>query len=253
MPLNRHNSIGIAVAFGYYQKSEQVQLKAWKGRWLTVSPEDGEYPAGLGLREQSKLETRQRIRQAARELFSERGYDSATMRDIATRAQVGLGTLFNYVADKRDLVFLVFNEELDAVTTEALEKADAGQPLHRQLLDIFDSHYRFFARDFVLSRILLKELTFYSERKQADAFLAIRRRLLSGIEERVRTAQQRGTIRTAAAPDIIARHIFFTCSSAIRWWIAAGDPDPAGGLADLSRLLQLQIAGLEPSERFQNI
>src|SRR5579872_6734885 len=80
-------------------------------------------PSELGLREQNKLEKRQRIREAARELFSKRGYDSATLRQIARRAHVGLGTLFNYAQDKRDLVFLVFNEELAAVTTEALNAA----------------------------------------------------------------------------------------------------------------------------------
>ena len=77
-------------------------------------------PSELGLREQNKLDKRQRIRAAARELFSKHGYDSATLRQIARRAHVGLGTLFNYAQDKRDLVFLIFNEELAAVTDEAL-------------------------------------------------------------------------------------------------------------------------------------
>src|ERR1700731_4939730 len=82
-------------------------------------------PSELGLREQNKLEKRQRIRMAARELFSKHGYDSATLRQIARRAHVGLGTLFNYAQDKRDLVFLIFNEELAAVTEQALKAADS--------------------------------------------------------------------------------------------------------------------------------
>ena len=66
----------------------------------------------LGLREQHKLEKRQRIRAAVRELFSRHGYETATLRQIAKHAHVALGTLFNYAQDKRDLVFLIFNEEL---------------------------------------------------------------------------------------------------------------------------------------------
>ncbi len=49
----------------------------------------------------------------------------ATLRQIATRAHVALGTLFNYAQDKRDLVFLIFNEELSPLTDEALRAAQA--------------------------------------------------------------------------------------------------------------------------------
>src|ERR1700721_3809166 len=87
-------------------------------------------PSEIGLREQNKLEKSQRIRIAARELFSKHGYDSATLRQIAKRAHVGLGTVFNYAQDKRDLVFLIFNEELAAVTDRALK---AGQSHHFSL------------------------------------------------------------------------------------------------------------------------
>ena len=69
----------------------------------------------LGLREQNKLDKRERIRAAAAELFKRHGYGAATMRQIAQRAHVGLGTLFNYAEDKRDLVFLIFNVELAAI------------------------------------------------------------------------------------------------------------------------------------------
>src|SRR6202045_3542038 len=82
-------------------------------------------PNQLGLREQNKVEKSERIRVAARELFSKHGYESATLRQIAKRAHVGLGTVFNYAQDKRDLVFLIFNEELAAVTEQALKAADS--------------------------------------------------------------------------------------------------------------------------------
>jgi len=104
-------------------------------------------PRELGLRERNKFQKRQRIRAAARELFSKRGYDAATLRQIAHRAHVGLGTLFNYAQDKRDLVFLIFNEELSAVTDAALKMPEPRQPLLDQLLAISKCHYDYFAKD----------------------------------------------------------------------------------------------------------
>ncbi|HWY53711.1 MAG TPA: helix-turn-helix domain-containing protein [Terriglobales bacterium] len=209
-------------------------------------------PAELGLREQNKLEKRQRIREAARELFSKRGYDSATLRQIARRAHVGLGTLFNYAQDKRDLVFLIFNEELAAVTDEALRAAESHHSLLDQLMDIYKPHYEYFSKHPALSRILLKELTFYSEGKQAAAFQEIRGRLIAGIEKAVGTAQQQRRIASKEKAAIVARQIFFISSGAIRWWIASLSPDPEEGLAELKRLLELQLQGLQPALKSRN-
>ena len=206
-------------------------------------------PAELGLREQHKLEKRQRIRAAVRELFSKHGYETATLRQIAKRAHVGLGTLFNYAQDKRDLVFLIFNEELSSVTGEALRAARSRTDLLGQLLGVCRLHYRFFAKNPALSRILLKDMTFYSEGKQAAEFLQIRGKLLAGLEEIVRTAQRSGQIRTDEEPRLIANSFFFVFAGALRWWISGAKPDPEKGLAELKRLFELQIDGLNLSPR----
>ena len=197
-----------------------------------------------GRREQKKLETRERIRAAAADLFTRHGYGAATMREIAQRAHVALGTLFNYAEDKRDLVFLIFNEELNAVTDVALAAPRPDQPLVEQLLAVFRVHYRWFATKPALARILLQELTFYSSGKQAATFLGIRKRLIDGLEALVRGAQRARRIRSREDPAVIARYIFFVYSASLRWWIAAPRPNPEQGVADLRRLLELQADGL---------
>lgn len=197
-----------------------------------------------GRREQRKLETRERIRAAAADLFTRHGYGAATMREIAQRAHVGLGTLFNYAADKRDLVFLIFNEELNAVTDVALAAPRAGLAPVDQLVAVFRVHYRWLASKPALARILLQELTFYSSGKQAATFLGIRKRLIDGLEALVRAAQRARRIRSREDPAVIARYIFFVYSASLRWWIAAPRPNPEKGVADLRRLLKLQFDGL---------
>jgi len=203
--------------------------------------------AKLGLREQHKLEKRQRIRAAVRELFTRHGYETATLRQIAKRAHVGLGTLFNYAQDKRDLVFLIFNEELAAINEKALKAAQTQERLLDQLMGLCQPHYEFFAKNPALSRILLKNMTFYSEGKQAAEYLRNRSRLLSGIEEVVKAAQRDRQIRSDEDATLIARHIFLVFAGALRWWIAGRRPNPREGLADLKRLFELQINGLNPS------
>ena len=201
----------------------------------------------LGLREQHKFEKRQRIRAAVRELFSRHGYETATLRQIAQRAHVALGTLFNYAQDKRDLIFLIFNDELTAVADEALRATKTQKRLLGKLLGLCRPHYVLFSKHPALSRILLKDMTFYSEGKQAHEFQRIRGRLLSGLEEVVRAAQKDGQIGSNEDVTIIARHIFLVFAGALRWWIASRRPDPREGLADLKRLFELQINGLRSS------
>jgi len=198
----------------------------------------------ISLREQNKRDKLLRIRAAARVLFRRHGYSAATMRQIAHRAHVGLGTLFSYADDKRDLVFLIFNEELDALTDRALAAPRPGTPLVDQLMAVFKCHYEQFAEHPALSRLALQELTFYSAGKQAKAFHAIRGRLITGIERLVAQAQEAGRIKRTPDAKAIARQIFFLYSAALRWWIAAPAPRVSSGVADLRRVLALQMEGL---------
>jgi hypothetical protein len=121
--------------------------------------------------------------------------------------------------------------------------------LMNQLIAIFRCHYHYFAGNPVLSRILLRELVFYSSGKQAEKFHEIRQRLMAAIERLVREAQQARLIRPREDAALIARHIFFTFSAAVRWWIATPHPNQRMGLEDLRRLIKLQIRGLQPKGR----
>jgi len=57
----------------------------------------------LNRRALAKQRTRQRLLDAARRLFAERGYDAATVRDIAAAADLSTGAVFASFADKAEL------------------------------------------------------------------------------------------------------------------------------------------------------
>src|SRR5262245_20839340 len=75
--------------------------------------------ASVGQREKNKRDKLLRIKNAARELFVSKGYDDTTTREIAIRAGVGMGTVFTYADNKRDLLFLIANEDLAEATRRA--------------------------------------------------------------------------------------------------------------------------------------
>lgn len=56
-----------------------------------------------GKREQTKVQNRSAILQAAREVFGELGYDVATVRDIIRRTGLAAGTFYNYYRSKEEV------------------------------------------------------------------------------------------------------------------------------------------------------
>jgi AcrR family transcriptional regulator len=86
---------------------------------------EGAVPARpLGVRAAGKARTRQRLIDSARRLFMDRGYEGATVRDIAAEAGLSTGAVFASFADKTEL----FNAVLQAdslAQIDAMEKASA--------------------------------------------------------------------------------------------------------------------------------
>ncbi|HIO92932.1 MAG TPA: TetR/AcrR family transcriptional regulator, partial [Leucothrix mucor] len=59
----------------------------------------------MKISEQEKSKTRQRILESAVDVISEKGFKSASMREIARRAEVGDATIYNYFSSKEKLLY----------------------------------------------------------------------------------------------------------------------------------------------------
>src|SRR4029077_15628946 len=62
-----------------------------------------------------KLSARDRLAQAAFDLFNERGYEQTTIDDIAERAGLGRATFFRHYRSKEDVIFPDHDRLLDRV------------------------------------------------------------------------------------------------------------------------------------------
>ena len=200
----------------------------------------------LSLRERNKAQKLQKISRAARTLFIRRGYDATTLRQIAAKADVGLGTLFSYATDKRDLLFLIINDDIEAMNARAFAEMPRQAPLLDRLVEIFRRFFEFFAQQPELSRIILKELTFYSAGPQAQRFQRGRTQVLARLAEVVAEAQRRGEIATAEEAREIANTIFSIYAAEIRQCLGEAEPDLEAGLAALGRHFRLLLNGLGP-------
>jgi AcrR family transcriptional regulator len=70
------------------------------------------------LRQTQKEATRNRVIEAARELFDTQGYQGTTIRVIATHAGVSVGSVFTTFASKYDILSQVIHSRLDGLYAE---------------------------------------------------------------------------------------------------------------------------------------
>lgn len=80
---------------------------------------------GSGLRERKKLRTRLAIQRHALQLFTDQGYDSTTVEQIAAAAEVSPSTFFRYYPTKEDVVL---TDEYDPMFFDAIRARPAEEP-----------------------------------------------------------------------------------------------------------------------------
>ena len=90
----------------------------------------------MGLRDRKRLETRQRIAEAARTLAMEQEIDHTTIEQIAARAEVSPRTFFNYFDSKEDAVLGHTELDLSPETLDAHLASVAGEPAAQAVVDL---------------------------------------------------------------------------------------------------------------------
>jgi len=83
--------------------------------------------ATLSRREREKLWQRREMLTAAIKLFSEKGYHSVSMQEIAKKSEFAIGTLYKFFQNKEDLYKSIIIEQADIfheALTKALEEED---------------------------------------------------------------------------------------------------------------------------------
>ena len=100
----------------------------------------------------AKQQTRAKVLAAARRLFSEQGYEGATIRDIAAAAGMSTGAVFANFTDKSDLFREIMLTDMTALGEAMSEAAAQGNGVEDALLRIFTAGYRFYQTQLPLAR-----------------------------------------------------------------------------------------------------
>lgn len=94
-------------------------------------------------KERERLQRRNDIIDAAEKVFFTRGFESATMDDIAAMAELSKGTLYLYFKSKEDLQFAIFMRGSDILMKMMQDHLPGGSNGYQRLLELADSFIRF--------------------------------------------------------------------------------------------------------------
>lgn len=100
----------------------------------------------------AKQQTRAKVLAAARQLFSQQGYEGATIRDIAAAAGMSTGAVFANFSDKSELFREIMATDTAALTDEMRAAAAKGRNIEDALLKMFMCGYGFYKTQLHLAR-----------------------------------------------------------------------------------------------------
>jgi TetR/AcrR family transcriptional regulator, cholesterol catabolism regulator len=101
-----------------------------------------------------KLES---ILRTAAQVFAEKGYHQASIRDIARETRVSLSGLYYYFKSKEELLFLIQDHAFGTLARNLDELLKGVKDPHRRLRLLIENHLRFFVNNMAEMKVLSHE------------------------------------------------------------------------------------------------
>jgi AcrR family transcriptional regulator len=166
-----------------------------------------------GLRERQKVERERRILDAAVTLFRKQGFRRARMEDIAERAALSVGTLYNYHGTKGDLLIAVVAMEVEEVLEagEAIvadPPADPGDAILSLVGCYYDHSLRYLSKEMWRAAMALSIEA--PDTPNGQRYAELDRRLAAQTTALIGAFQARGKVDGALDPAPLGDVIFAT-------------------------------------------
>jgi TetR/AcrR family transcriptional regulator, cholesterol catabolism regulator len=177
-------------------------------------------------RERKKADTRQRVLNAATELFLGKGFDQTSVEEITGAAKIAKGTFFNYFDAKEDVLYALLERRAIALGEEVRKSSVfPASPVAR-----VKRMLRLVAAD-PLTKQLLNQLAVSGRipvRHTSD------RPLLREVIDQVRQGQAIGEIRAELDPVIVSGMIIALFFHQIAMWQHGHRPDALSESIDMA-------------------
>lgn len=183
----------------------------------------------------------ERVREAALDLFAERGFHGVGIRQLAERAGLSSASLYHYMGTKEELLAAIMRECLERLVTDAeAAAAEHGDPVDR-VEALVRAHVVSRAERPRETRVVDGELPALTGESRAEV-VALRDRYERVWQDAIDAGAASGAF-AVTSPAVARRALLEMCSGVARWYDAAG-PMPLADLADTYATLARQLLGV---------
>ncbi len=176
---------------------------------------------------------------AARDVFAEKGFGAAGIRDIAERAGIGTAALYHHVESKQQLLLEVMLH-VQSPTSSVLERAmSCPGGIVEKLEELGRAHVARIGADPIGTTLLFTEVDALTEEQRAPV-IAGWNTYRYAVQDLIRDGQAEGSIRPDGDPRLLSMALLGSLNWTHRWLRADGrlSPEELGG-----RLVRQLISG----------
>lgn len=164
--------------------------------------------------------TRDNILEAAAQVFRQKGFHGASMKDIAEAVNLQKASLYHHVSSKQEILLALLNQALELLLERISAISSQDIPADRKLEDMIRSYLQILAENTDLSAVLLFEHRSLERKQHArhvpnrDKFEALWRGVLEeGVAAKLFTCDD---------PALAARAILGILNWTITWYHPEG-------------------------------
>ncbi len=187
--------------------------------------------------QEKKKEIRRKLIDAAVELFIEKGFSSATMREISTGAGFGTATIYNYFPNKEKILYAYFYEKQQEVN-QSLDKIPDYNNFHLkeklqiQLETLLEAYLA--EREFVREAF---KLVFDSPLKTFTEFQPVKKIFTKTVEAAFNSAVENNEIPEQPFQKFLVNLYWDYTSLIILYWMR----DDSEGFTHTSRIIDMSL------------
>lgn len=184
---------------------------------------------------------RERVLDAAVDLFARQGYDGTSVAQVIAKAGVAKGGFYHHFASKEALLYEVYGDlitrqlaGMDAILAKGLPPGDTLRALIADLVETTAAKSQ-------QALVFWREMSRLGDERVAE-YRRARRRYHDSVQRLVRDAQAAGQFRAVASPETITFTVFGVINELPLWYRPNGRKRPAQIAAELADFV---LAALE--------
>ncbi|MDN4175111.1 TetR/AcrR family transcriptional regulator [Nocardioides sp. SOB77] len=183
----------------------------------------------------------ERVREAALDLFADRGFHGVGIRQLAERAGLSSASLYHYMGTKEDLLAAIMRACLERLLADAEAAAAAHADPVARVEALVRAHVVSHAERPRETRVVDGELAALTGETRAEV-VALRDRYERVWQDAIDAGAAAGAF-AVGSPAVARRALLEMCSGVARWYDPAG-PIPLTELADLYAAMARQLLGV---------